>query len=148
MAVFMDGGGIVSMARVFFIVCISSCYSGMFQGTGFLDGMQDGFQKLGKKITPFGAILTASVLSSAVSCNQTLAIMLTHQLCGQIEMSPKERAVSLENSAVVIAPLIPWSIAGAVPLASVGAPLSSIALAFYLYLIPIWYFFAGRRSGR
>ena len=145
LAVFMDGGGIVSMARVFFIVCISSCYSGMFQGTGFLDGMQDGFQKLGKKITPFGAILTASVLSSAVSCNQTLAIMLTHQLCGQIEMSPEERAVSLENSAVVIAPLIPWSIAGAVPLASVGAPLSSIALAFYLYLIPIWYFFRGSK---
>ena len=102
-------------------------------------------EKLGKKITPFGAILTASVLSSAVSCNQTLAIMLTHQLCGQIEMSPKERAVSLENSAVVIAPLIPWSIAGAVPLASVGAPLSSIALAFYWYLIPIWYFFRGSK---
>ena len=64
---------------------------------------------------------------------------------GQIEMSPKERAVGLENSAVVIAPLIPWSIAGAVPLASVGAPLSSIALAFYLYLIPIWYFFRGSK---
>ena len=120
----------------------------MFQGNGFLDGMQDGVQKLGKKITRFGAILTASVLSSAVSCNQTLAIMLTHQLCGQIEMSPKERAVSLENSAVVIAPLIPWSIAGAGPVASVGAPPSRLALAFFFYPVPIWYFFVNRRSGR
>ena len=39
---------------------------------------------------------------------------------------------------MVIAPLIPWSIAGAVPLASLGAPTAAILAACYLYLIPLW----------
>lgn len=47
-------------------------------------------------------------------------------------------AINLENSVVMIAGLIPWSIAGAVPLASIGAPLSSLFFGFYLYLIPLW----------
>lgn len=40
----------------------------------------------------------------------------------------------------VIAPLIPWSIAGAVPLAAIGAPTSSVCAACYLYLLPLWSF--------
>lgn len=38
---------------------------------------------------------------------------------------------------VVLAPLVPWSIAGAVPLASAGAPEQSLLAACYLYLIPL-----------
>ena len=41
-------------------------------------------------------------------------------------------------SAVVVAALIPWSIAGGAPLSSAGAPLSSIFFAFFLYLLPLW----------
>ena len=144
LAALMSGGGIISMVRVFCIVCISSCYSGMFQGTGFLDRMQEMISALGSRITAFGAILVTSVVSSAIGCNQTLAIMLTHQLCSGLEKGKDRMAISLENSAVVVAPLIPWSIAGAVPLDSDGAPLSSIALAFYLYLIPVWYLLMNR----
>lgn len=40
--------------------------------------------------------------------------------------------------AVVIAPLVPWSIAGAVPLASLDAPAAALLAACYLYLIPVW----------
>lgn len=144
LAALMSGGGIISMVRVFCIVCISSCYSGMFQGTGFLDRMQEMISALGSRITAFGAILVTSVVSSAIGCNQTLAIMLTHQLCSGLEKEKDRMAISLENSAVVVAPLIPWSIAGAVPLDSAGAPLSSIALAFYLYLIPVGYLLMNR----
>ena len=34
--------------------------------------------------------------------------------------------------------LIPWSIAGAAPLSTIGAPLSSMGMAFYLFLLPLW----------
>lgn len=51
--------------------------------------------------------------------------MLTNQLCGENNPDKKEFALSLENSAVVVAPLIPWSIASAVPLAFIGAPTMS-----------------------
>ena len=47
-------------------------------------------------------------------------------------------ALTLEDTAVVLAPLIPWSIAGGVPLASVGAPTASILFSCFLYLLPLW----------
>ena len=80
-----------------------------------------------------------------ISCNQTLAIILTHQLGEYLEPDPQALAIDLENTAVVIAPLVPWSIAGAVPLAAVGAPAISIAAACYLYLIPLWNWFMSRK---
>ena len=136
----MGGGGILSNMKVIAIVGISSCYSGIFKGTDFLHGIKDLIRKLNSKITPFGTTLLTSVVTAAVSCNQTLSIMLTNQLCGENNPDKKEFALSLENSAVVVAPLLPWSIASAVPLAFIGAPTMSVCAAIYLYLLPIWYF--------
>lgn len=134
----MSGGGFLSMLRVYLIVGISSCYSGMFEGTGFLDGIQHMMKRLNDRITPFSTTLLTSVVTSAISCNQTLAIMLTSQLCGENNPAKDSFALDLENTVVVIAPMIPWSIASAVPLAAIGAPALSIAAAFYLYLLPVW----------
>ncbi|WP_448781927.1 Na+/H+ antiporter NhaC family protein [Blautia sp.] len=99
-------------------------------------------------MTPFGTTLLTSVVTAAVSCNQTLSIMLTNQLCGENNPDKKEFALSLENSAVVVAPLIPWSIASAVPLAFIGAPTMSVCAAIYLYLLPVWYFFVSQNKRR
>ena len=138
LAALLSGGGIQSMVKVFCIVCLSSCYSGMFNGTGLLEIFRSSLNRLSAKILPFGSILVTSILTVMVSCNQTLAIMLTHQLCMDTEPDPETMASHLENTAVVIAPLIPWSIAGAVPLATVGAPTGCILTACYLYLLPLW----------
>ena len=46
--------------------------------------------------------------------------------------------LDLEDAVVVVAPLVPWSIAGGVPLASIAAPTASIFFACYLYLLPLW----------
>ena len=83
-------------------------------------------------------MLCTAALTSLIACNQTLTIMLTHQLCRDTEPNPVQLASHLENTAVVIAPLIPWSIAGTVPLTSVNASALCILTAFYLYLIPLW----------
>lgn len=45
-------------------------------------------------------------------------------------------ALDIEDSAIVIAPLIPWSIAGAIPLSVLGAAPASLIFAFFLYLLP------------
>ena len=149
LAALLSGGGIQSMVNVFCIVCLSSSYSGMFNGTGLLEGFRGSLTRLSTKILPFGCILLTSIITVMVSCNQTLAIMLTHQLCMDTEPDPETMASHLENTAVVIAPLIPWSIAGAVPLATVGAPTISILTACYLYLLPLWnYAVAIRRSAK
>ena len=44
----------------------------------------------------------------------------------------------LENTIVLMAVLVPWSTAVVVPLAAIGAPLTCILAAFYLYLVPLW----------
>ncbi|MBR0060821.1 MAG: hypothetical protein IJP68_05010, partial [Selenomonadaceae bacterium] len=121
------------------ILCISSCYAGIFKATGFLNSLQNFMIRLGEKFTPFLSVIVAATITSMISCNQTLAIMLTHQLCKKVEPRSEVFAIDIENSAVVISPLIPWSIAGAVVLTPLNATPLSILAAWYLYLIPLCY---------
>ena len=133
----LSGGGILSMATPLCIVSVSSTFSGLFNGTGLLGGLKDAVHKLAGKITPFGSLFGTSILTSMIACNQSLAIMLSHSLCRE-DFTDQDLAIGMENTVVVIAPLIPWSIAGTVPLASLGAPPEAMLAACYLYLIPLW----------
>ena len=137
-AALLNGGGITSMVKVACIVCLSSSYSGIFQKTGLLDGIKENIHRFAERTTPFAAMLVTSIGAGMIACNQTLAIMLTHQLCGTVEKDEGQFAIDLENTAVVTAPLVPWSIAGGVPLASVGAPMSAMLFACFLYILPLW----------
>ena len=55
-------------------------------------------------------------------------------------------ALDLENSVIVMTPLIPWSIAGGAPLSAAGAEIASIPFAFYLVILPFYYLFIGRKK--
>lgn len=134
----VSGGGVLSMLSVSAIVCLSSSYSGLFRKTGLLDGCKHGVTNLSQKIGRYPATLITSVLAGMVSCNQTLAILLTDQLCREEYEDKTLLALDLEDTAAITSPLIPWCIAGSVPLTMVGAPASAVLTAFYLWLIPIW----------
>ena len=136
-AAMLDGGGISSMLKVGAIVCLSSAYSGIFRETGLLDFLKTRLQVLAQRHAAFPVILATAIPVALVACNQTLTIVLTCQLCEDTEQDRTLLASHLENSAVVVAPLVPWSIAGAVPLATVGAPTLSLLAAVYLYLLPL-----------
>lgn len=140
-AALLDGGGILSMLTVMAIVCISSAYAGIFAETRMLARLQQVIEMLGHRLGACGATMITATCAAALACNQTLTIMLTHQLCGGLygddESERSAQAIDLEDSAVVIAPLIPWSIAGAVPLATINAPTLSLAAATFLYLLPL-----------
>ncbi|MEA4895024.1 MAG: Na+/H+ antiporter NhaC family protein [Oscillospiraceae bacterium] len=148
LAAMLDGGGIVSMLKPAAIVLLSSSYSGIFEGTGLLSGIKKYIHLLAEKMNPFGAYILTSVFTAMISCNQTLAIMLTHQLCGDTVRTKDETALALENSAVIISPLIPWCIAGSVPLAAIGGPTASILSACYLYLLPAFYYLTQIKKNR
>lgn len=120
----LNGGGIISMVRVALIVMISSAYSGIFRKTGLLDGLCGRVTALSERTSPYASMLLTAVLASLLACNQTLTIILTHQLCAPSQKDKEEFAINLENSAVIVAPLIPWSIAGATPLSTVSAPMT------------------------
>lgn len=141
LAAMLNGGGITSMLNVSAIIFLSATYTGIFQKTGLLNRAKLAINLLAQKTTAFAAILCTAVISAVIACNQVLAIMLTHQLCHQLEPDKSKMALNLEDTAVVVAALVPWSIAAAVPLASIGAPPGSIACACFLYLLPLWRLF-------
>ena len=140
----LSGGGVVSMLRVSAIVFISSCYSGIFRKTGLLESLKSVIRKLSKRALPYELVLLTSVFSAMISCNQTLSIMLTHQICEEFETDNRKMAIFLENSAVVVAPLVPWSIACATVFDSSGAPGMSFVTAIFLMLVPLWNVVFGR----
>lgn len=140
-----EGGGILSMAEVFCIVCLSSCYAGLFHGTAFLETISHRLRRLSETLSLFGATCVISYLTAAISCSQTLSSILTHQLMEEQYDDRKRFALDLENTGIVLAPLIPWNIAAAVPLAITALPALSILFAFYLMLIPAWNWWRERR---
>ena len=138
LAPLIDGGGVISMATMAGVVILSSAYAGILSGTGLLSGIQDGLVRLSRRVTPFGCMLLTALLTAAVTCNQTLCITMTDQLCGGMQPDRQEFAIELEDSAALIPVLVPWSIAGTVPLSYMGAPKTSILFACFLYLLPLW----------
>jgi Na+/H+ antiporter nhaC len=127
-----------SMMNVLTIVTISSSYAGLFQTTGLLRRMCQLVADLSDNSTPFFGVLITSMFTSMVSCNQTLAIMLTNDLCENAENSSSALALDIENSAVILAPLVPWSISNISVLSAIGAPSMSLLAASFLYLLPLW----------
>ncbi|MBF0911990.1 MAG: sodium:proton antiporter [Atopobiaceae bacterium] len=134
----VNGGGVFSMTNVVAIVTISSSYAGLFQTSGLLRRMCQMVAELSDNSTPFLGVLITSMFTSMVSCNQTLAIMLTNDLCESAENSSNALALDIENSAVILAPLVPWSISNISVLSAIGAPSMSLLAASFLYLLPLW----------
>lgn len=137
-AALINGGGIVSMLKSVAIVGTASCYAGIFEKTQLLGFMKKSLLQCAKKTGNYSATLIVSIITAAVSCNQTLTVMLTHQLTNDFGTTAKQQALNLSDSAVVVSPLIPWCIACTVPLTVTGAPETSIFCACYLWLIPLW----------
>ena len=133
----MKGGGILSMLNVGLIVAISSSYSGIFKETKMLVLMKKYLKEFSKKTSNYFVIFLSSIISGAIACNQSLGIILTYELCEELE-DKQNMAIILENTIVLLAGLIPWNIAMAVPLKTIDIGLMSGLFAFYLYFLPFW----------
>lgn len=146
LAPILTGGGLSSMISVGLIVSISSSYLGLLDKTGLLENLQKAIRSLSGKLGFFSAACLGSLITSAFSCNQTLASMLTYELCRKNYTSKAHLALDLEDSVILLAGLIPWSIAGSAPLAMIGAGIESLFFAFYLYMIPLYRILMGKRA--
>lgn len=146
----IQGGGLLSMLQVSLIVLISSAFSGLFAGTDLLRDIELAYEQISRKAGIYTGTVVTSFATAAFACNQALAVMLTHQLTqGTYEKKRLSRyrlALDLENTVIVISPLIPWNIAGAVPAAALSADLSFIPYALYLFFVPLTYFFTRKAS--
>lgn len=141
------GGGVVPMLKVLVIVVLSIAFVGIFDRAGLLSGLEN---RVGQMQTEGDRFLKTCLLgtgTAAFGCTQTIAILLTQQL---VEKKYKENekgnsklALDLENTVVVISPLIPWNIAGLVPATVLMTDAGFIPYAVYLYLIPLMNLFWG-----
>ena len=138
----MKGGGILSMLNVGLIVAISSSYSGIFKETKMLVILKEYLKEYSKKTSNYFIIFLSSIISGAIACNQSLGTILAYELCEELE-DKQNMAIILENTIVLLAGLIPWNIAMAVPLKTIDIGLMSGLFAFYLYFLPLWNLFLG-----
>lgn len=138
LAPMINGGGLLSMLNILGVISLASCYAGIFKETGMLEKLQHYITALAQHTTPYVSVLLTSMFTSIIACNQTFAIMLTTELCQGPENSGRALALELQNSVLVMAPLVPWSISSIAVLSFIGAPTQSLFFAIFLYLIPLW----------
>ena len=139
----INGGGLLSMIEVVFIVGISCTYSGIFAGTDMLAGIQDKLKPMMKYIGRFGTMVVVSFATLALFCNQTIASMMCNDILAKPYQeqgaSKAELAMDIENSVIVLAGVVPWALACSVPLKFMQVGYEIVPLSFYLFLIPICY---------
>ncbi|WP_346939436.1 Na+/H+ antiporter NhaC family protein [uncultured Clostridium sp.] len=137
----IKGGGILSMIKLAFIVFLSSALTGIFQGANMLDFIEKYLSKIKRADTLFFTTIVTSIISAMVGCTQVLAVMLTkmtmNNTYSRLGYDKECLALDLENSAIVIAPLIPWNVAVLVPLTTLGVDARAILFSFYLILLPL-----------
>ncbi|WP_294730367.1 hypothetical protein [uncultured Faecalibaculum sp.] len=123
-----------SMVSVVCVVCLSSLYTGFFEQTAILRRVKQ------LHIPP----ILYALLTCSLACSQTLALVLSAQLLSGQYRNREELAITLEDTVVPVAALVPWSIASLAPLSFLGiTPTWQIMLwSFYLYVQPIWWWAA------
>jgi NhaC family Na+:H+ antiporter len=138
----IKGGGIESMLRTALVVFISSAFSGIFEGAGMLDRVLELLEKAGNRYEVFRNVMLSSVVTSAFGCSQSLAVIMTRMLnrnsYERLGIPKEQAAVDLENTAIVISPLIPWNVALLVPMMNLRADYRCIPFLVYLYMLPLW----------
>ena len=140
----LGGGGVTSMMVSYIIVILTGLYSGILEGTGDLEPLQHKAETMAGRIGAFPAMIVVSALTAMVLCNQAVTSILSEQLLHRCYDDREEMAMDIENSGILIAGLVPWSIACSIPLAMLGAGSSALFYALLLWLIPLCYLFTKR----
>ncbi len=145
----LNGGGVVSMLEIVLILILSTSYSGIFSGTQMLNVLQDRLGRACSRIGRFSVMVLVSIALVAIFCNQTIASMLCSDLLKKPYLdgggTETELAMDIENSVIVLAGLVPWAIACSVPLSFMNVSIAALPYRLYLYVVPIYYWFAKKR---
>lgn len=145
----LDGGGLVSMLEIVAILAISCAYSGIFNRTDMLLNLLGLIEKCCTKTGRYATTFLVSVATCVVFCNQTIATLMCSDLLTKPYLntggSRQELAIDMENTVIIVVGLIPWCIACSVPLTFFGVGVGALPWAFYMYLVPLCYFFTKKR---
>ena len=145
----LSGGGMMSMVSATIMAVSAGLYAGLLGGMGVLNGAAHLAQRLARRAGRFPACAAISVVCSMVFCNQSTCAVVCNQLL-EDDYTKRghgrgEMALDVENSGIVLSPLIPWNISVSIPLAMLGADMSAIPYEILLYAIPLCYWLTKRR---
>ena len=139
----LSGGGMLGMLETSFAVMATGLFAGLLSGLGILDGLKGFVEKIARRWGLFPATVLVSLVAAMVFCNQSIIVMMAYPLlrdvyerCGH---GNAELALDVENSGIVMAALVPWNIAGSVPLQMLDAGSAAIPYMVLLYMIPLCY---------
>ncbi|MEL7333810.1 MAG: Na+/H+ antiporter NhaC family protein, partial [Cyanobacteria bacterium J06560_2] len=145
------GGGLLPMIKATVVVLISTAFAGIFSGSHALSFLGKWLSHLHTRKQLAQATILISILANAFGCTQTIAIVLTGQIMQPYYRSHPQQlpnlssneqlALTLEDTAVVIAPLLPWNIAGLIPATMLTVGPGFIPYAIYLLLLPLFTLF-------
>ncbi len=139
-AIFRDGG-ILAMLRVSLVVVLSTAFVGIFAETRILATLDRLIVGVKSRRHCFFTTCLVGIATATFGCTQTIAILLTQQLVspnyGEMLADRDRLALDLENTVVVLSPLIPWNIAGLVPATVLHVGFGFVPFACYLYLLPL-----------
>ena len=155
------GGGLLPMAKATVVVLISTAFAGIFSGSHTLSYLNGWHSRLRNRQQLAQATTFVSLLTSLFGCTHTIAIVLTGQIMQPYyqrlsapaahhtqkqqaqnnTQNNEQLALTIEDTAVVIAPLVPWNIASLIPATLLMVGAGFIPYALYLLLLPVFTFF-------
>ena len=139
----LSGGGVVSMLTATVLSISAGLYAGLLDGLGALNGVRRWAQHIAVRAGLFPACAAVCVLSGMVFCNQSTGAVVSTQLLRDTYRDmgdgEQELAIDIENSGIVLSPLIPWNISVSIPLHMLGVTAAAIPFAVLLYMIPLCY---------
>lgn len=140
----IKGGGITSMLKTCYIVFVACVLSGVFEEIKIFDKLKKMLLNMNLKAHKlFGITTLVSIVTGAFGCSQSISIVMTSEIMKDCYSKDQnyEFALNLENSAVLISPLIPWNIASLFATTTLNVSSSGhIIYAFYLYILPLIHF--------
>ena len=112
---------------------------------GLLDSFEHMVERLASRIGAFRATALVGLMTTGLSCNQTLSIILTRQLCAHAQHNRREMAMYLENSVVLLSAVLPWSIAFSMCSLTLQQGAAIIPFALYLWMVPLYWCLQSRK---
>ena len=145
----ITGGGITSIGMSIVMVTAAGIFTGLLQGMGILNGIQARLKSLSQRIGRIKVSNLIGLVCPMIFCNQTTSNIVHSQLMKEIYPDgPEGRlelACDINNTSVLWAGLIPWSVACSIPLDCLEAGIGALPYAFLLYAIPVCYLFTKKR---
>ena len=139
LAAVMAGGGMSGMFSTCAVVFCTALYTGILDGTGALTPLEGCLHRAAARFGRLPVMLGTSVAVIALFCNQSVAVLLSHQLLHRSYPDREELALDIENTGIILAGMVPWSIASSVPMAMMGSGSEALPYALLLWLIPLCY---------